>query len=159
MPRNCNRLALHYRDYPDIKPIRTAVHPNLRQCTLFRVDPSKAHGLPVSATGLASLNPEHLKKHGVPAEFIVQERVDAFTLMEIIEDSGLNHLDLLQIDTEGFDAEVVKMINFDKIRPSIIKYEVRHLSDVDASTTEALLKSHDYKLFNEGGDKIAVLST
>ena len=29
------------------------------------------------------------------------------------------HLDLLQIDTEGFDFEIIKMINFDKIKPSI----------------------------------------
>ena len=48
--------------------------------------------------------------------------------MKIINDSNYNSIDLLQIDTEGFDYEVLKMFDFNTYRPVIIQYEHFHLS-------------------------------
>lgn len=77
-------------------------------------------------------------------------------LMSLLKSEGITRLDLLQIDTEGFDAEIIKMIDFSVIRPQIIKYEHVGLSDADKQNTELLLKQYGYRVFREGGDSIAV---
>lgn len=155
LPDFFERLTLNYRDFPSIKPIRAAVHPSQRKCKLYRVDPTRLHGLPSWSTGIASLDPNHHIKSRTPKEFIIEEEVEALPLMEIIEASGFTKLDLLQTDTEGFDAQVIKMINFDQITPAIIKYEHVTLSEDDKSSTEELLRGRGYRLFHEQGDTIA----
>jgi FkbM family methyltransferase len=37
---------------------------------------------------------------------------------------NLKHIDYLQMDTEGFDTEIIKMINFEKIDIRKIRYEI-----------------------------------
>jgi hypothetical protein len=36
-------------------------------------------------------------------------------------------LDLLQVDAEGFDAEIIKMFPFDRLKPAIIHFEANIL--------------------------------
>ena len=48
---------------------------------------------------------------------------------------------------EGFDYEVLKMIDFTTIKPSIIKYEFVNLSHEDQYASKALLKQYGYYLF------------
>lgn len=156
LPDIYKRLCINYKDYPGIKPIRAAVHPNLRKCTLYRIDPARQHELPPWAAGIASFDPNHYKKSHTPGEFVIEEEVDALPLMEIIESSGFTSIDLLQTDTEGFDAEVIRMIDFDRIVPAIIKYEHSTLSGNDKTSVALLLRRHGYTLFYEKDDAIAV---
>ena len=86
---------------------------------------------------------------------MIEEVVDALPLMEIIESGGFASLDLLQTDTEGFDAEVIRMIDFDRIIPAIIKYEHFNLSQKDKASVEELLRRKGYRLIYEKGDAIA----
>jgi FkbM family methyltransferase len=159
MPDFFERLVLNYRNFPNIKPIRCAVHPALTKCKLYRIDPARLNECPPWAAGIASLDPNHHKKSKkISSDLIIEEEVDAFPLMDLIKNAGLDHIDLLQTDTEGFDAEVIKMIDFEKASPSIIKYERVSLSAADQTATGLLLKNRGYRLFEERGDTIAVLS-
>ena len=156
LPDFFERLALNYKDCPRIKPIRAAVHPSQRKCKLYRVDPKRLHELPPWAAGIASFDPNHHRRSRTPDEFIIEEEVDALPLMELIENCGFTKLDLLQTDTEGFDAEVIKMIDFDRIVPALIKYEHSTLSESDKASTEKLLRGRGYRLIYEKSDAIAV---
>lgn len=102
------RLKYNYREYPLVTPARTALHPTLKAITLYRPDPAKLAQLPAYACGIASVDPKWHERSGVP---------------ELLTSHGLTRLDLLQIDVEGFDAEVIRMIDFSRVRPGIIKYE------------------------------------
>jgi FkbM family methyltransferase len=42
---------------------------------------------------------------------------------ELCKKHNLTHIDYLHIDTEGYDAEIIKSIDFDSIDINIIKYE------------------------------------
>jgi len=46
--------------------------------------------------------------------------------MEVIKYYELKTVDLLQIDTEGFDWNVLKMYDFNYFKPVIIQYEHCH---------------------------------
>lgn len=50
------------------------------------------------------------------------------SLIQLVKDHDLFGLDYLQIDTEGFDDEIIKMIDFSIIKPKLIKFELVHLS-------------------------------
>jgi len=54
----------------------------------------------------------------------------------------IDHVDYLKIDTEGYDLEILKMFPWDKIKPSFIKFESKHI-DVDVAVE--LLEYHGYK--------------
>jgi hypothetical protein len=68
-------------------------------------------------------------------------------------------VNLLQIDTEGYDFEIIKMVNFETLRPDVIHYEHRHLSDADRVACERLLASHGYRLHVAGVDTTAVIQS
>ena len=149
------RLVVNYQDYLDIKPIRVALHPTLDKCTLHRVDPARAHELPHWAAGIASFLPGHHTLSETPSEYMIQEEVPCIPLMKLLQVENITGLDLLQIDTEGFDAEILKMLDFSVIAPRAIKYEHVGLSREDRQDAEQRLRQQGYKIFHEGGDTIA----
>jgi len=50
-------------------------------------------------------------------------RAPSMTFNKLCEKYEINDIHFLQIDTEGYDAEIIKSIDFDKISIDIIKYE------------------------------------
>jgi FkbM family methyltransferase len=61
-------------------------------------------------------------------------------------------VDLLQIDVEGYDGEVVRMIPDDLPFPRIVRYEHKHLSNEERFSVERFLKERGYTLFWEKSD-------
>ena len=57
-----------------------------------------------------------------------EEEIETITGDSLFE--GANHIDLLHIDTEGYDYEIIKSIDFDKHQPSLILFEHTHLKNV-----------------------------
>ena len=85
-------------------------------------------------------------------------QVDSMPLMELLHKHNVGHLDLLQIDTEGFDAEIIEMLDFTEIKPVLIAYEDHHYAQDVRDRLRALLQSHGYSLLNVGPDKLAYLA-
>ena len=77
--------------------------------------------------------------------------VKTITLEKLIEDYNIKHLDLLQIDTEGYDYEILKMLDFNRLKPTVINYENEHLSKQDRVSCEQLLQINAYSLFDHKG--------
>lgn len=84
------------------------------------------------------------------------EPVDAIDFMTLLADHAIEHIDLLQIDVEGFDAEIIKIIDFTTIKPCLIKYEHAHLSPAESAYIQQLLRRNGYRLFRQGNDSVAV---
>ena len=82
--------------------------------------------------------------------------VQGIPLMEMIEEHGLNKIDLLQIDTEGYNAKVISMFNFRKFNPKIIQYEHVHLSSRQKIDILRLLNSEGYYTIEKMNDVIAI---
>ncbi|ABB32560.1 methyltransferase FkbM family [Geobacter metallireducens RCH3] len=153
------KLKQNYSRYPDIIPVNCAVHQNKKKAVLHYVDPAKLDLLPEWVQGIGSLDPNHYKQSGLPSDYIVSEEVECVHLMELIRDNKFEHVNLLQIDVEGYDGEVIKMIDFDVIRPKMIKYEHQSLKKEEQQEITILLESHGYEVFIHGNDSIAIDSS
>ena len=75
--------------------------------------------------------------------------------MDIITTNiDVTQLDYFQVDTEGFDYEVIKMIDFNVVKPRIIKYESVNLNKDDQKNIMIFLKENGYYIFQEFGDTV-----
>ena len=155
------KLRSNYRNYPQVTAVQKALHRTASQVTIYRVDPDSPQA-PASAQGKASLSREHLLKwkHRIANldELIVEQSVPSQTLMELLGEHQVSRVDLLQIDVEGYDFEVIKMIDFATLKPAIIRYECQHLSKSDIESCLELLTSHGYKFLFEKRDTTAYLA-
>ncbi len=70
----------------------------------------------------------------------------------------IKQIDLLVIDTVGFDFEILKMFPFDTIKPSIIHFEHSLLSSEDQISCFRLLTILGYGLTQVSVDTIAYLN-
>ena len=68
----------------------------------------------------------------------------------------IESFNFLCIDTEGYDFEVIKLIDLKKTHPEVILFESKNLSDKDFIEAKELLTSLGYTLFWEKGDTLAI---
>ena len=83
--------------------------------------------------------------------------VPALSLNALLDRHGVERVNLLQIDTEGFDFEILRMIDFNRIKPEIIHYENNFLNRRQKSECNRILSAQNYALLNLGIDTIAYL--
>jgi FkbM family methyltransferase len=157
LPRYFARLRMNYEDYPGVIPLNLAVHPTARQLTLHHVAPEAiaSGGLLPWAGGIGSLSPVHHQPLGIPAAAMTTTTVPCASLREILKDRAVSRIDLLQIDTEGFDVDVLEMIPFDLVRPRLIKFEHVALTPVARARASDVLELQGYDIWSEGEDTIA----
>ena len=77
------------------------------------------------------------------------------TLPSLLEEFGISDVDVLQIDTEGFDAAILRMIPFQILKPSVINFEVLNLSKAEIAESYQLLMDHGYVLHENRMDCVA----
>ena len=56
--------------------------------------------------------------------------------MTLIANNNIEGLDYLQIDTEGYDVEILKMIDFNIIMPKLIRFECSNLKKSELETAK-----------------------
>lgn len=82
--------------------------------------------------GLGSLSKSVIEAHQNQLEnidrMIVKEKVNGISFSSLIEKYSISHINVLQIDTEGYDFEIIKTINFEQLKPDIIIAEYLHLT-------------------------------
>lgn len=108
------------------------------------------------ASMAASFDRNHLKKHGISDRDIVAQPVPCHTVASALRAAGLDSVDMIQIDAEGYDWPIIRSIDFTRIRPRVLRFEYRHLPDADADECIAHLASYGYRFILESHDIIAV---
>lgn len=152
-----NELVKNYREFPLISPVNAALHPTLKEATIYRVDPARESELPEWTRGIASFDPEHHKKSRTKSEVIVEETVRCISWNELLSTYCIEKIDLLQIDTEGFDLEILKMVDWNAIRPMVVRFEHESLSHADREIANTLMRNQGYKIWCDEQDTVAVL--
>ena len=88
--------------------------------------------------------------HGLPdAEARVQtESVRVLTFASLFEEYGIDpkSIDFLQIDAEGFDAEVLCQFDLALLRPPIVRFEHQVLSSRDFELAISSLIGYGYSI-------------
>jgi hypothetical protein len=80
------------------------------------------------------------------------------TFDTLLCDLNVERIDLLQIDAEGYDAEIVNTIDLERARPHIICYEHMHLSAEQQEGCIQRLVDHGYRIAIGFQNTIACLS-
>ena len=88
---------------------------------------------------------------------IESETVEADHFMNIVKDCFSDRkVDYIQIDTEGYDYHILKMIDFKNLDISIIKLEFVNLSENEKMKSKTILKENGFYTFVEGIDLIGI---
>jgi FkbM family methyltransferase len=116
-------------------------------------------GLPSWAQQLASFRRETLLKHGdvIPgiANRIETETVDCLTFEDLLAPLQPGRIDLLQIDTEGYDFEILKLFHGAGLKAHILSFEHKHLSHQERDDCVEHLISLGYRVALDGPDAVA----
>lgn len=116
--------------------------------------------LPTWCGGLAGFSRESIEKHepfapGI-SKCIVSMHVPTVAFSDLLAELA-TPLDLLQIDTEGFDAQLLEMFPFAHNRPSIIHFERKHLSPSALDDCLRKLARFGYRFAFDGGEDMLAL--
>ena len=104
---------------------------------------------------IGSFSKEHIISHmeGILEPFIRYSEIKGISLPELINEFELSQLDLLHIDTEGYDWKILSQLDLGKIQPTVILYEYKHLNDSNIALSIDRL-SQKYELFRFKNDFI-----
>ena len=158
-------LKESYGTNNNVITVKKAIHPYKDKEIIYRL--RKDHPFHKYYHGVGSFNLDHLLKFKDPRqtpkewlipnieEYILEEEVECITFERLISEYKVKKIDLLQIDTEGFDFEIIKMVDFGVVKPRLIRYEVVNLKKEDVLSSINHLIGRGYKIFDEGPDVIA----
>ncbi len=154
------RLKENYKNNPQLVFENVAISEKQEIRDFYRVREGLDF-LPAWSKGLGTFYPRVLLKHRwmIPKlkNYIVKERVSCISLKQLLERHRVEKINLLMIDTEGYDYAIIKQLNFDIIKPNIILYEQKHLNNIDKKNCEQLLISQRYSLSRHFSNTMAVL--
>lgn len=159
-----------YQNQPGITAINAALGRENGETTLYCIGFSDSRW----ATGLASFDRSVLEKSFASGhvmrqvqkekgslpddqdQWISKLQVPVITVSTLLKKYAIRKIDLLQIDTEGYDYEIIKLFDFKEVKPTAISYENMHLSDFDKKACVIYLTENNYQVKHFGGNTLAV---
>ena len=158
-PRYFHRLLESYGRTDGLSYMNAAIDGERGSRTLYRVE--SANGEPIDGLAhLASFSREHLLDwqqrdgHRVESDIrIGGTPVRCLTFDDLLAD--VDYVDLLHIDAEGYDVELLKLFDFDRFAPEIVRFEHAHLSLGDWDAAVRLLARYGYRTVREEYDTTA----
>lgn len=169
-PSAFKSLQYIYQNDP-VTPINRALDQEDQQRKLFKVAFSKARW----ATGLSSFNRSQLVamiesghiarqcgKYGIDMpnkeeEIITHDWIQCSSFETLIAENEVEAVDLIHIDTEGYDFEVLKLFPFRIFQPKVVIFEHSHLSQDDRKAATELLEKQGYAVKSYGADTLAMM--
>jgi FkbM family methyltransferase len=169
-------LKENYGFHPENYIFNGAIGPG-ESLTLYRVDKACWDFLKVSyakdwpsyraPSGVTSSNPEHVERwlrnhlaEGNPGSYLQRTTVSSLKLLGLLDEAKLfSEVDVLQIDTEGFDDQVIYNSEIEKTKPRIIYFEAKALSEAKWKAVRSHLEIHNYTTSRHGQDALAIRTT
>lgn len=159
-------LKQNYRNAPRFVFENVAISAEQGRREIFYVskDAEAAFGdeLPNWFYGLGSFEKSHILSHlaalGDKIEpYIVAEEIEAVPFQMLLDRNSVTSIDVLSIDTEGYDYQVLAQVDFDRYRPAVVLFEHKHLSGEEKQLANTLLTGRGYQCTEYGGDTLAIL--
>jgi len=148
------KLTQSYQGVSNVSLVQAAIGDSDGPATLYQVRLERQPDYPGSS-GWASFDRAHLIKHHVRPGDIAEARVPSLTLSTLLARHQLNHVDIMQIDVEGFDAEIVQMALKLPSPPACFNFENIHLS---LATKEKLFRQLEAQGYAWTHDKYNTLA-
>jgi FkbM family methyltransferase len=157
------RLRHNYRSFDTLALENVAIAAQAGELPFYhlrRVADPQAEGLPVWYAALGSFHKDVILSHAalipdIESRLVVRQ-VPCVTFDMLCRKHGFDRVDLVQIDTEGHDFEVIKLIDLERLGPRVLLYEHQHLSEQDRQACAAHLATHGFELIEYRFDTFAL---
>lgn len=160
------QLVANYGDCEGLVFDNVAVTERDETGVITRIPPDCVgrNGVPDWAFGASSLLPERTRfgRANSPPELFeslssaaVAEQVRCVSLATLLQRHGIAKIDVLQVDTEGYDARIIRQLDVARYRPVLINMEWQWLSPAEREEIMAMLVGQGYVLQACGGDMLA----
>jgi len=153
------KLKSNYHEIPGINFENYAIHNDKDSISMYKIKKEYESKVPSYILGCSSMFEEHFKHHLIEDRMVVKTIVPAIKLNELIEKYHTFYFNLLQIDTEGYDSEIIQSLNFNKYKIEIIKFEHINLTSAEIRKTILLLLKNFYLVAKDRDDLIAIKLT
>ena len=138
-------LKLNYKELDFVKLENSAISVDDKKNYIYVVGEKFLKKYDNHIPGINSFDKNHLISHGVKKKHIEKKEIISITIGKLLEKYSVNNLDLLFIDTEGYDGEIVyDFISKSSMRPIII-FEYIHIK---SNIFEKVIKKLDEKKYN-----------
>jgi hypothetical protein len=82
--------------------------------------------------------------------------VSCITFDSLCRKHGVTTVDLVHIDTEGYDFEVVRLVDLDTRRPRLLLYEHLHLDEDTRRQCRAYVEARGYEQLSDAVDTVCL---
>lgn len=153
------KLKKQYENRVNLSILNAALSDRRGKTILYVLE---GNDIPEWSKSMASFSKQNILKHEylIPdlEKYIKEIEIDTITFDTLFADNSIDKLDLLQIDTEGFDAEILKMFPFHRLKPHIIHFESKHIPKPGLEQLLDNLIGYGYRIAHDRGeDMVAVL--
>jgi FkbM family methyltransferase len=156
-PRYFAELVENYRGVEGLEFRQVAVGARREMRPFYTI--ADGPGVPEWAGMLSSFDRETLLSHRefFPEidSFLRSEEIECVALNDLLAEAGADHIDLLQIDVEGYDHELVLNLDLERFVPSIVRFEHAHLTPDRHEACIDRLIGHGYSVCLEEHDTLA----
>ena len=159
VPYVFRRLERNYRGRRGVVLENVAVAPEDGRRSLYHlaeVEDPEAEGLPRWYDGIGSFSREEVLSHAphIPdiESRLVETEVPCVTVESLCRRNAIDRLDLLLIDTEGYDWEIIRHIDLAALRPRLLIYEHYHLGPDERRDCNTYLRAAGYETLEEHFD-------
>jgi FkbM family methyltransferase len=153
------RLVRNYAPYADRLILEnTAISSDRAELVLYKAPPDQRLD-DVYTSSVASSDPGTIARQlGISEKQLVRIVTPSLTLDALLAKHGLKQMHILQIDVEGHDWQVLRTLDLERVRPSIIQFESGHLSIADCDSAVEHLTKNGYQIYWGGyqGDAVAL---
>jgi FkbM family methyltransferase len=156
LPDVFEKLKKTYSESPQLQLLNAALADKDGVKTIYtvRMDPHIFQ----KAQQLTTFRKETLLSHThlIPdiASRIEEREVQCLCFDTLLSLVGEKNVDILQTDAEGYDYTILKMIDFNRLRPAIVAYEHRHMTKDQQEEIAHLLIAQGYAMTRGGMDTI-----
>ena len=154
LPDVFRHLKETYAGHSQLVFENVAISDREQKLPLYRAnrDPDVSSGDDV----LASFFREHLLREGIKDHDIVAVEVQAVRFESLMVKYSIDQIALLQVDTEGYDYDIVKLAFAAGLRPEMINFEHCHLPPMLRYECKRVLANHGYRFIEVGKDTLAL---
>lgn len=144
----------------DFSLINAGLHPTLDEAEMDYIRDGR--GLPDWSSAIGTMVPRVRREHATMIEEAcgitpIFERitVPCTSFERLFDAHSVDSLGELHIDAEGMDACILQSFPFDRMTPSLVVFEIRHLNAAERENSINLLLDLNYGLHVEGLDYVA----
>jgi FkbM family methyltransferase len=157
LPGPYEELRKNYARFPQVHLANVAIGDFDGEKTLYKL--REYEGQYAQASQLSSFDRQIVANRtefvrNAPNE-IEEMSVPCLTIESLLQKFPVGAIDILIIDAEGYDAKILRMIDFSRMHPAIIQYEHASMDKHEREDIAKLLTGKEYRLFSDNLDTVA----